>query len=88
MVGVNVSGLERMAALHDVLNLALHLADVQTGDGELLLELADSVHVQLEVQLGASDGGADLGQVAQQIRQKLGDTLALVCRQVAELLKL
>lgn len=87
-VGINIGALERVAPLHDVLDLALHLADVQAGDGELFLEFADGVHVQFEVELGAADRGADLGEVPQQAGEQLGDALALVRGHVAQLLQL
>lgn len=88
LVSVNVGGLQRVAALYDVLDLALHLADVQARHRELLLELAHSVHIQLQVQLRPSHGRANLCQVAEKVREQFGDALALVRRHVAQLLKL
>lgn len=42
-VGVHLGALKLFAAVHQGLDLRLHLADVQTGHGELLLN--DSIHV-------------------------------------------
>lgn len=42
-VGVHLGALELFAAVHQGLDLRLHLADVQAGHGELLLN--DSVHI-------------------------------------------
>lgn len=64
LIGVNVSRFERMAALHNVLHFAFHLADMQTCNGELFFKFSDSVDVELEVEFGAADCGADLSQIA------------------------
>lgn len=77
-----------MASLHDVLDFALHLADVQASDCELLLQLADGVHVEFEVKFGPSNGRADLREVSKEVREEFGNSFALVSRQVPKLLEL
>lgn len=51
LICINISCLQRMAALHNVLHLTLHLADMQPGNCEFLLQFTNSVHIKLEVQL-------------------------------------
>lgn len=53
-----------MASLDYILNLTLHLANVKTSHCKLFLEFTDSVNVQFEVELRASNGGPDLGKVS------------------------
>ena len=48
-VGVTLGGLEGVAARDEVLDLGLHLGDVESGHGELLLHLTAAVRRQLPV---------------------------------------
>lgn len=45
--GVGAGGLQSLAALHEVLHLALHLADVQPGHRELLLKFSNCIGTDL-----------------------------------------
>lgn len=42
-VGIHLRALKLFAAVHQGLDLRLHLADIQTGHGELLFD--DSIHI-------------------------------------------
>lgn len=77
-----------MTTLHNILNFALHLANMQTSDRELLLQFPNGVNIKFEVQFGTPDCGADLGQVSEQVGKKFGDTFALMSGEVAQLLQL